>query len=228
MTERSPTRVVIVDDQALMRQGLKTLLELEPGIEVVGTAVNGVDALNFVSQHHPDVVLMDLRMPVMDGVTATQAILHRDPGVRVLVLTTFDDDESIFAALEAGASGYVLKDTPSDQLARDIQAVHRGEASLSPGVARKVIDEMRQRRQSGEIEPSSKSESLDADGHERLSEREREVLRLAAQGMSNREIGGRLFITEGTVKNHVSSILSKLHLRDRTQAVLYAKEQGWV
>jgi DNA-binding NarL/FixJ family response regulator len=169
---------------------------------------------------------MDIRMPVMDGIAATRAIRERHPDIQVLVLTTFDDDESIFAALQAGARGYVLKDTPSEQLARDIQAVHSGESSLSPSVTRRVIAELLDRQPAGSSHPPAPPDlpRIGSDGRERLSERELDVLRLAAQGLSNREIGARLHITEGTVKNHVSSLLSKLQLRDRTQAVLYAKE----
>jgi DNA-binding NarL/FixJ family response regulator len=221
----SPARVLIVDDQALMREGLRTLLDLESAVEVVGTAADGADALAQVGRLHPEVVLMDLRMPVVDGVTATRAIKARHPEVQVLVLTTFDDDESIFSALQAGASGYVLKDTPSEQLAHDIQAVRCGESSLSPSVARKVIEELVS-REPGQI--AARSQAIDAEGRERLSDRELDVLRLVAQGLSNREIGARLYITEGTVKNHVSSVLSKLQLRDRTQAVLYARDQGLI
>jgi DNA-binding NarL/FixJ family response regulator len=221
-------RVLIVDDQALMRQGLRTLLELEEGIEVVGTAASGDDAVAQAAKLRPDVILMDLRMPGMDGVTATRTIKTAHPEIHVLVLTTFDDEESIFAALEAGASGYVLKDTPSEQLARDIQAVHAGDSSLSPSVARKVVSELVDRRMAEAPLRTERKPRIDEEGRERLSERELEVLRLAAEGLSNREIGERLFITEGTVKNHISSVLSKLHLRDRTQAVLFAKEQGLI
>jgi DNA-binding NarL/FixJ family response regulator len=225
-----PARVLIVDDQALMREGLRTLLELEESIEIVGTAVNGVDAVSQVKAVRPDVVLMDVRMPVMDGIEATRAIKAADPGVHVLVLTTFDDDDLILSALRAGAAGYVLKDTPSEQLARDILAVRGGESSLSPSVASKVIASLlnQQPALSSSSDVAGHAERIDADGRERLSERELEVLQLAAKGLSNREIGARLYITEGTVKNHISSVLSKLQMRDRTQAVLYAKEQGWV
>ncbi len=226
MIQRPPTRVLIVDDQALMREGLQTLLDLEAGVTVVGTAVDGADAVVRTRELRPDVVLMDLRMPVMDGVAATRAIRSEMPEVQVLVLTTFDDDESIFAALRAGAGGYVLKDTPSEELARNIRAVAAGDASLSPGVARRVIAELLDRPVPSSAPPAAGS--VDGDGRERPSDRELEVLRLAAQGLSNREIGRRLSITEGTVKNHVSSVLSKLQLRDRTQAVVFAKEQGWI
>ncbi len=249
----TPTRVLIVDDQALMREGLRTLLDLDETIRVVGTAANGREALALARELDPHVVLMDIRMPEMDGVTATGRIKEALPGVQVLMLTTFDDDELIFAALQAGASGYVLKDTPSEQLARDLHAVRMGEASLSPSVARKLIARLTspeagalplvpasQPGQPGQ--PGTPGASgpiggavgraegprIDEEGREALSERELDVLRLAAEGLSNREIGARLFITEGTVKNHVSSILSKLRLRDRTQAVLYAKEWGLI
>ena len=220
-------RVLIVDDQALFRQGLRQLLELEDGIEVVGTAVDGADALRQTGVLEPDVVLMDLRMPVLDGVAATAAIRERHPDVKVLVLTTFDDDESIVGAIQAGASGYVLKDTPSEELTRDILATFAGGSVLSPPVATRVIAEMVSREKGGD-QTSHNEPLIDAEGRERLSERELEVLSLAAKGLNNREIGDRLRITEGTVKNHVSSILSKLHVRDRTQAILLAMERGWV
>jgi DNA-binding NarL/FixJ family response regulator len=225
MPPAEPTRVLIVDDQALMREGLQTLLELDKTIHVVGMAANGHDAVTLARERSPHVVLMDIRMPGQDGIAATRALKATHPEIQVLMLTTFDDDDLIFAALQAGASGYVLKDTPSEQLARDIHAVRLGDASLSPSVARKVIGELRAR----DIPPRTPlvlTQQIDAEGREALSEREREVLRLAAQGLSNREIGLRLYIAEGTVKNHVSSVLSKLHLRDRTQAVLYAREHG--
>jgi DNA-binding NarL/FixJ family response regulator len=221
-----PTRVLIVDDQALMREGLQTLLELDKTIDVVGTAANGHDAVVLARERSPHVVLMDIRMPGQDGIAATLALKAAQPEIQVLMLTTFDEDDLIFAALQAGASGYVLKDTPSEQLARDIHAVRSGDASLSPSVARKVIGELRARDIAPRPTLVPTPQHIDAEGRETLSEREREVLRLAAQGLSNREIGLRLYIAEGTVKNHISSVLSKLHLRDRTQAVLYAREHG--
>lgn len=224
-----PARVLIVDDQALMREGLRTLLDLESTVEVVGTAADGADALVQVQTLRPEVVLMDLRMPVTDGIAATRAIKARYPDVQVLVLTTFDDDESILAALQAGASGYVLKDTPSEQLAHDIQAVRSGESSLSPSVARKLITELVSRDAAASHSGApAQPTRVDPEGREKLSDRELDVLRLAAEGLSNREIGARLYITEGTVKNHISSVLSKLQLRDRTQAVLYARDQGLI
>ena len=236
--EGDPTRVLIVDDQALMREGLRTLLDLDETIRVVGTAANGHEALALTRDLDPHVVLMDIRMPEMDGVVATQRLKETYPYIQILMLTTFDDDDLIFAALHAGASGYVLKDTPSEQLARDLHAVRMGEASLSPSVARKLIARLTSPereglppvpgRPPGGVDGRVGGPRIDEEGREALSERELDVLRLAAKGLSNREIGVRLFITEGTVKNHVSSMLSKLRLRDRTQAVLYAKEQGLI
>jgi len=238
--EADPTRVLVVDDQALMREGLRTLLDLDETLRVVGVAANGHEALALARDLNPHVVLMDIRMPTMDGVTATQRLKESVPHIQVLMLTTFDDDDLIFAALQAGASGYVLKDTPSEQLARDLHAVRRGEASLSPSVTRKVIARFvtPQSPTARQVTPAYGTATqgregqpdghIDEEGREALSERERDVLGLAAQGLSNREIGGRLSITEGTVKNHISSVLSKLRLRDRTQAVLYAREQGLI
>ncbi len=236
--EGDPTRVLIVDDQALMREGLRTLLDLDETIRVVGTAANGHEALALARDLDPHVVLMDIRMPEMDGVVATQRLKETYPYIQILMLTTFDDDDLIFAALHAGASGYVLKDTPSEQLARDLHAVRMGEASLSPSVARKLIARLTAPereglppvpgRPPGGVDGRVGGPRIDEEGREALSERELDVLRLAAKGLSNREIAVRLFITEGTVKNHVSSMLSKLRLRDRTQAVLYAKEQGLI
>jgi len=238
-TDAEPTRVLIADDHTLMRQGLATLLGLDETIRVVGTAANGHEALAEAERLLPHVVLMDLRMPEMDGIAATAQLKSRHPEIQVLILTTFDDDELVFAALEAGASGYVLKDTPSEQLARDLHAVRLGGGSLSPSVARKLIARVTARTTPPSHEPPAapardpratgwpeRTERIDAEGREALSEREIDVLRLVAQGYNNREIGVRLYVTEGTVKNHISSVLSKLHLRDRTQAVLYAKEQG--
>lgn len=222
------TRVLVVDDQALFRQGLRTLLDLEDSIEVVGTAVDGRDAVRLVDQLQPDVVLMDLRMPVMDGIVATREIKRSHPEVHVLVLTTFDDDESIVGALEAGASGYVLKDTPSEQLALDINVTRAGGSVLSPSVAGRVIAEMVGRHDTRGEPSHSVGDTVDSEGRERLSDREIQVLDLASAGLTNREIGMKLSITEGTVKNYVSSILSKLHLRDRTQAILFARDRGWI
>lgn len=211
-----PVRVLIVDDQRLVREGLKALLEIEEGIEIVGLANGGREAIDLASQWRPNVILMDIRMPDVDGVTATRTICKADPSIRVLVLTTFDDEEYIHEALRAGATGYLLKDTPSEELTLAIKTVARGHAQLGPGIAERVFSQLTQ--------PSKTQPNLETLGD--LTPRELEVLRLLAQGYSNREISEALYISEGTVKNHVTNILTRLNLRDRTQAALYAKERG--
>ncbi len=219
MTEK--IRVVIVDDQLLMRQGLETLLELESDIEVAGQAGDGLQAIEVVQQYKPNVVLMDVRMPRMDGVEATRQIRAKIPQTQVIILTTFDDDEYVFEGLRAGAMGYLLKDVSAEELTDAIRRVARGEALIQPSIARKVVSEFA--RLGAETKKAESEELLDP-----LSERELEILKLVAQGMSNREIAAKLFITEGTAKNHISNILSKLGVRDRTQAVLRAQELGLV
>ncbi|MBI5034671.1 MAG: response regulator transcription factor [Chloroflexi bacterium] len=214
-------RVLLADDQSLFREGLRTLLSVQPDLEVVGEAANGAEALTLAASQHPQVVLMDVHMPVLDGVTATRKLHESHPAYRVIMLTTFDDDEYVFEGLRAGAVGYLLKDTPSQKLFEAIRAAARGESFLEPSVAAKVVAEFA--RLSGNSIPSKKAETSDE-----LSDREMEIVRLLARGLSNREIAEQLVITEGTVKNHVSNILSKLGVRDRTQAVLKAKENGWV
>jgi DNA-binding NarL/FixJ family response regulator len=219
-----PIRVLIVDDQTLLRQGLQTLLEMQDGIRIVGQAGDGVDALAQADALKPDVVLMDVRMPRMDGVEATRQIRARLPAAQVIILTTFDDDEYVFDGLRAGATGYLLKDVSAETIADAIRRVARGEALIQPSIARKVVAEFtRLGAPTNRPQPQAQPSSPDA-----LSEREAEILRLLAQGLANREIADKLFITEGTVKNHVSNILAKLNVRDRTQAVLKAKENGWV
>lgn len=215
-------RVLIADDQMLMRQGLETLLELEPDLQVVGQASDGAEAVELVEQLKPHVVLMDVRMPRMNGVDATRQIRARAPETQVIILTTFDDDEYVFEGLRAGAMGYLLKDVSAEDLTDAIRRVARGEALIQPSIARKVVSEFA-RLGAPEKKTAAHSELLDP-----LSERELEILKLLAQGMSNREIAETLFITEGTAKNHVSNIFSKLGVRDRTQAVLRAQEIGLV
>lgn len=221
-------RVLIVDDQRLMRDGLRVLLELQDGLEVVGEAGDGAEALARVSSLEPDVVLMDVRMPGMDGVEATRALAARGDRPRVLMLTTFDDDQYVFAALRAGAAGYVLKDLPAADLAAAVRTVHGGGVELEPSIASKVVAEFS--RLQTPAEPPAAPAALRGERAsplvEELTPREREVLRLLATGASNREIGAQLFISEGTVKNHISNILGRLGLRDRTQAAIYAKEHG--
>jgi DNA-binding NarL/FixJ family response regulator len=205
-------KVLLVDDQYLIRQGLRALLELEPDLEIIGEAENGREAIDLIAQSQPDVVLMDMRMPVMDGVGATREIQQRFNNTKVLILTTFDDTEYVAAALQYGAMGYLLKDTPSEELAVAIRAVHRGYTQLGPGIVKKLF------AFSTYEEPTPPPPAL-----EQLTPREKEVLKLIANGASNREIAGQLYISEGTVKNHVTNILNRLNLRDRTQAALFAK-----
>lgn len=218
-------RVMIVDDQTLLREGFRKLLELEPGIEVVGMAADGEDALALAERLHtgqtpPDVILMDIRMPRMDGISAVRALKARWPEIHIVILTTFDDDELIYNGLRAGALGYLLKDCSAEQLINAIRAAARGEVLLQPNIAGKILAGLAQ-----PIPPKpAPAQSATMAYVEELTERERDILKLVARGASNREIGEALFITEGTVKNHMSSILSKLGLRDRTQAALYARE----
>lgn len=212
-------RVLLVDDQTLFREGLETLLSVHKDIQVVGGASDGQEALEVATKVQPDVILMDVRMPVLDGVRATRRLKEILPQCRVIVLTTFDDDEYVFDALRAGAVGYLLKDVASAQLVEAIRAAARGESILEPSVAAKVIAEF---TRVSSMLPTTQKEQL----VEPLSEREREILGLIARGDSNKEIANQLFITEGTVKNHVTHILGKLGVRDRTQAALRARELG--
>jgi DNA-binding NarL/FixJ family response regulator len=212
-------RVLLVDDQALFREGLETLLSVHKDIKVVGQASNGQEALEVAATVRPDVVLMDVRMPILNGVGATRRLKKALPQCRVIVLTTFDDDEYVFDALRAGAVGYLLKDVASAQLVEAIRATARGESILQPSVAAKVITEF---TRVSSMVPSTQMEPL----IEPLSERESEILALIATGASNKEIADQLFIAEGTVKNHVTHILGKLGVRDRTQAALKARELG--
>jgi len=207
-------KVLLVDDQSLIRQGLKALLELEPDIEIVGEAENGEQAINLVAQLQPDVILLDIRMPIMDGVAATREIKKRFAKTKILVLTTFDDDEYVSAAMQNGAMGYLLKDTPSEELAVAIRAVHKGYTQLGPGIVKKLLTQFSHVAPTQSLPvPSSLAE---------LTPREKEVLQLIATGASNREIAHQLYISEGTVKNHVTNILNRLNLRDRTQAAIWA------
>lgn len=208
-------RVMIVDDQALVRHGLTSLLSLEDDITIVGEAGNGSEAISLIDSLKPDVILMDMRMPILNGVDATKEILKRNPGVKVVVLTTFDEDEYIFESLKAGASGYLLKDTPSEDLSAAIRVVHHGHTQLGPSIAPKVLARLR---------PYSPPAGDGASSIKFMTEREQEILKLIAQGLNNKEIAGKLSITEGTVKNHISSILTQLGVRDRTQAALWARE----
>ena len=223
MSEQSdPINVLIAEDQTLMRQGLKTILELEEGFNVVGEASNGQEAVERALALKPDVVLMDVQMPRMNGVEATAQLASLLPAVRVIILTTFDYDEYVFDGIKAGARGYLLKDTPADELLAAIRKVHAGESIIQPSIAARMIAEF-SRRQDATSGQAAQSSPCDE-----LSERELEVLRLLADGLSNREIATRLVLAEGTIKNHVSTILDKLHAANRTQAARVAREQGLI
>jgi DNA-binding NarL/FixJ family response regulator len=213
-----PVRVLIVDDQRLMRDGLHTLLELEEDMQVAGEAGDGQAALDAYERLQPDVVLMDIRMPGMDGVEATRRLRGSWPGARVIILTTFDDDESVFEGLRAGALGYLLKDVSGQELAEAIRQVSAGGALIEPSVARKVVAEF------ARLAPPARP--ADAGFPERLTEREGAILKLVSRGLSNREIAHNLCLAEGTVKNYVTTILQKLGVQDRTQAALRARELG--
>jgi len=210
---KSPIRVLITDDHSIVRKGIRALLATESDIEVVGEAGDGAEAAAQAQALHPDVILMDLVMPKVDGIEATRRILAQQPGMRILVLTSFAADDKVFPAIKAGALGYLLKDSGPDELVQAIHQVHRGEPSLEPSIARKVLLELSQ-------PPKT---PLTA---EPLTGREVDVLRLVAQGRSNRDIADELVITEMTVRTHVSNILGKLHLASRTQAALYALREG--
>jgi len=210
-------RVLLADDQTLFREGLRILLSSHPGIDVIGEAADGEEAVRVAIHQRADVVLMDLRMPVLDGAAAIRRLATAAPGCRVIALTTFDDDDLVFDALRAGALGYLLKDVGSDRLVAAIRAAARGESFLEPSVAAKVV---------AEFARLSRAAPPPAGAADALSERECEVLRLLARGLTNKEIASQLGLAEGTVKNHVTSILDKLDVGDRTQAALRARELG--
>ncbi len=218
----SDVTVLIVDDQRLVREGIASLLDLQQGVTVVGTAVNGQEAVQLARSLSPDVILMDVRMPIMDGIDATSKIKQEHPDCQVLMLTTFDDEEYIIKSLKAGAKGYLLKDIPAADLAQAVRLTHAGIFQLDPAVADILV---------GQLDPlttsSPKPKPMPPTEHE-LTERELEVLQLIATGASNREIADKLVVSEGTIKNHVSSILSRLGLRDRIQAAIYAHEHGLI
>jgi DNA-binding NarL/FixJ family response regulator len=217
-------RVLVVDDQTLVRAGFSMILSTEPGIDVVGEAANGREAVALSKELAPDVIIMDIRMPVMDGIAATREICaeggEQETSPRVLMLTTFDLDDYVYEALRAGASGFLLKDTPTDELVAAVHIVAAGDALLAPSVTRQLLDEFSR-------SSSSTSKSLHP-GMATLTEREVEVLEQLARGLSNAEIANELFVSEATVKTHVSHILTKLELRDRVQAVVAAYESGLV
>jgi len=220
MSDPAPVRVVVVDDQEVVRAGFAALLDTQPDFTVVGTAANGRDAIRVCVEKAPDVVLMDVRMPEMDGIEATRRLLVSEPNVpKVLMLTTFDLDDYVYDALHAGASGFLLKDVGAEQLFDAVRIVAAGDALLAPTVTRRLISEFTRLR------PSRPTDPVLVD---RLTPRETEVLRLVAEGLSNAEIAQRLIVSDETVKTHVSRVLSKLGLRDRVQAVVAAYETGLV
>ncbi|HET7537472.1 MAG TPA: response regulator transcription factor [Candidatus Didemnitutus sp.] len=212
-------RILLVDDQSLFREALRTLLSLQPDFEIVGEAENGERALALARVHKPDVALMDLRMPVMDGVEATRRMAQAAPGTRVVVLTTFDEDQEIFEALRAGALGYLLKACSAEKLNESVRAAAKGTSVLEPSVAAKMMAEISRLS-------AREGKKISQPLADPLSERELGVLKLLASGCSNKEIGVRLNITEGTVKNHMTNVLGKLGVLDRTQAALRAREMG--
>ena len=211
-----PIRILLVDDQRLMRDGLRTLLELEPDLDVVGEVSNGQEAVQIYPDLQPNVVLMDIRMPVMNGVEATERLCQDWPDAKIIILTTFDDDAYVFDGIRAGAKGYLLKDVSGEELATAVRAVSSGSALLGSSVAQRVL------AQFAGLAASKSTSALP----EPLSDRELEILQLIAEGLSNPEIAARLFLAEGTVKNYVSNILQKTDTRDRTQAVLKAQSLG--
>lgn len=212
-------RVLLVEDQEIVRRGLKTLLETKPDLKVVGEADNGQRAIEQLETLHkmllpPDVVMMDIRMPVMDGVKATGLMCQQFPETKILILTTFNDTHYVAEALRFGAKGYLLKDTPAEELAKAIRSIHQGYTQFGPGIVEKMIASVQTTQPQSQQEPPP--------GLKELTAREKEVLRMIAAGASNREIASELFLSEGTVRNHISHILSRLNLRDRTQAAIVA------
>ena len=213
MTEEKPIRILIADDHPIVRRGLTSLINIKSGLELVGEAADGFEAVEKALSLQPDVILLDLMMPRKDGLEAIKEIKQAHPDARILVVTSFAEDERVFPAIKAGALGYLLKDSPPEMLIQAIYDVYRGESSLHPTIARKLIREI---NQPPDLPPTE----------EPLSKRELEVLRLVARGLSNQEIAADLVVSEGTVRVHVSNILTKLHLANRTQAALYALQEG--
>jgi DNA-binding NarL/FixJ family response regulator len=212
-----PVRVLVVDDQRLIRESIASLLDIQPGISVAGTAVNGRDAIEQALASRPDVILMDVRMPVMDGIDAVAVLRARLPSCRVVMLTTFDDEAYVVEALRAGAAGYLLKDLPAADLAQAVRLAHAGVAPFDPAATARL---------SAALTAGGVPRPAPAVADQALTDRELDVLRLVATGATNREIAARLYLSEGTVKNYISRILGRLGLRDRTQAAIYARDHG--
>ncbi|MDE3723314.1 response regulator transcription factor [Nocardiopsis sp. N85] len=224
MPDARPVGVLVVDDQRLVREGIASLLGIQPGITVVGTAVDGGDAVEKTLALRPDVVLMDVRMPEMDGVEAVGVLRHRAPDCRIVMLTTFDDEEYVVRALQAGASGYLLKDLPARELAEAVRLAHAGVAQFDPSAVQRLAAALaRPAPPVGDAREDAVPRSGGA-----LTDREVQVLRLVAGGATNREIAGALHLSEGTVKNHLSRILTRLGLRDRTHAAVHARDHGLI
>jgi DNA-binding NarL/FixJ family response regulator len=217
-------RLLLVDDQALIRTGFRMILEETDDIDIVGEAPGGAEAVRLAAELRPDVTLMDVRMPGVDGIEATRRIVARDPAARVLILTTFDLDEYAFSALRAGASGFVLKDVPVDELARAIRSVANGDAVVSPRITRRLLDVYASQLPDPSADPAGRGRAA----LDQLTPREREVLRAVAAGLSNTEIADQLVVSDATVKTHVGSVLAKLNLRNRVHAVIFAYDIGLV
>lgn len=218
-------RVLLADDQDIIRTGLTIILNHQPDIEVVGQAADGAQAIDLVKQLNPDVVLMDIKMPNINGIQATRQIVAARPQTQIIILTTYDTDDWVFDGIRAGAIGYLLKDTPSQDLAAAVRGAMRGESQIDPAVARKVLREFQHVTRD---RASAPKQTFDGPELERLTDREEDVLKLLASGLSNKDIASQLSLSEGTVKNHISAILAKLHANDRTQAVLTALKRGLV
>jgi len=226
----SVIRIVVAEDQAVVRRGAVLLLSMEPDMEVVGQACNGVEAVDLARLLHPDVVLMDLHMPLKGGVAATREITRALPGTQVLVLTTLDDDETVFDAVRAGAHAYLLKDAAEDELLETIRALRRGESRLTPQIARKVMDQFSRLAQARGAEPLAMAEDAPslpdaAFPAEALNDKEQKILELIAEGRSNRQIAQTLYLAEGTIKNYVSRIMEKLHANTRTELAIMSRKQ---
>jgi DNA-binding NarL/FixJ family response regulator len=221
----SKIRVLLADDQDIIRTGLTIILNHQPDLEVVGQAADGAQAIDLVKQLNPDVVLMDIKMPNINGIQATRQIVAARPQTQIIILTTYDTDDWVFDGIRAGAIGYLLKDTPSQDLAAAVRGAMRGESQIDPAVARKVLREFQHLTRDRAPKPK---QTFDEPELEHLTDREEDVLKLLASGLSNKDIASQLSLSEGTVKNHISAILAKLHANDRTQAVLTALKRGLV
>ena len=213
-------KVLIADDQELIRQSLQIVLETKEGIEVVGTAKDGREVIQLVRKEKPDVILMDIRMPEMDGVQCTKIIKDIYPNIKIIILTTFDDDEFVFSALKHGASGYLLKGISMDELEKAIHTVYKGGAMINPEIATKVVEQF------SEMAQSNYDVSIEAQNVEELTDTEWEIIKFVGRGMSNKEISGAMSLSEGTVRNYLSTILNKLDLRDRTQLAIWEVQSG--